>query len=203
MKLYFSPGACSLSPHIVLREAGLDHSIEKADMRTKLTASGADFKAINPKGAVPALQLDDGSVLTEGSVIVQYLADLAPASQLAPAAGTMARYRLMETLNFIATELHKGFSPLFNPATTEAGREAAVNNLTPKINFIATQLGEADYLGGAQFTVADAYLFVVLSWARLVKLPLTEWPNITAYLARVAARPAVHDAMLAEGLIKA
>jgi len=203
MKLYFSPGACSLSPHIILREAGLDHSIEKTDLRNKLTAGGVDYKTINPKGSVPALQLEDGSVLTEGSVIVQYLADLVPASQLAPAPGTMARYRLMETLNFISAELHKGFSPLFNPATTEAAREAAVNNLKQKIGFIANQLGESDYLGGAQFTVADAYLFVVLSWAALVKLPLTDWPAITAYLARVAARPAVRDAMLAEGLIKA
>jgi glutathione S-transferase len=203
MKLYFSPGACSLSPHIVLREAGLNHTIEKVDLRSKLTAGGADFKAINPKGAVPTLQLNDGSVLTEGAAIVQYLADQAPAKQLAPAAGTMARYHLMETLNFIAAELHKGFSPLFNPAATDAARDAAIANLQPKISFLSKQLGSADYLSGKQFTVADAYLFVVLSWSAHVKLSLDTWPNLQAFLTRVAARPAVHAAMVAEGLIPA
>jgi glutathione S-transferase len=202
MKLYFAPGACSLSPHIVLREAGLDHTIEKVDLRSKVTASGADFKAINPKGAVPTLGLDDGSVLTEGAAIVQYLADLAPAKQLAPLAGTMARYRLMETLNFISSELHKGFTPLFNPATTDAGKDAAITALQPKLSFIAKQLGDADYLAGKQFSVADAYLFVVLLWAAHVKVSLDNWPNLQAYQARVAARPAVHAAMVAEGLIK-
>ena len=203
MKLYFAPGACSLSPHIVLCEAGLDHSIEKVDLRSKVTASGADFKAINPKGAVPALQLNDGGVLTEGAAIVQYLADQAPAKQLAPAAGTMARYHLMETLNFIAAEVHKGFSPLFNPAATDAARDAAIATLQPKISFMSKQLGDADYLTGKQFTVADAYLFVVLSWSAHVKLSLDSWPNLQAFLTRVAARPAVHAAMVAEGLIPA
>jgi len=201
MKLYFAPGACSLSPHIVLNEAGLVHTLEKVSLGSKLTASGVDYKTINPKGSVPALQLDDGSVLTEGPAIVQYLADLVPAKQLAPAAGTMARYRLMETLNFISTELHKSFSPLFNPAATDAAKEAARNILQPRISFISKQLGDADYLGGKQFTVADAYLFVVLSWAAHVKLSLADWPNIQAYLTRVAARPAVHAAMVAEGLV--
>ncbi len=202
MKLYFAPGACSLSPHIVLCEAGLAHSLEKVDLRTKQTAGGVDFKTINSKGSVPALQLDDGSVLTEGPAIVQYLADLAPEKNLAPAAGTMARYRLMETLNFISTELHKGFSPLFNPATTEEGKQAAIANLKPRISLIAKQLGDANYLGGTQFTVADAYLFVVLSWSAYVNLSLADWPTVQAFLARVAARPAVHAAMVAEGLIK-
>ncbi len=201
MKLYFSPGACSLSPHIVLNEAGLAHTIERVNFGTKLTASGADFKAINPKGSVPALQLDDGNVLTEGAVIVQYLADLVPGKNLAPAVGTMPRYRLMETLNFISTELHKSFSPLFNPAATDAAREAAIKHLQPRISFISRQLGDEDYLGGKQFTVADAYLFVVLSWSARVKLSLADWPNIQAFLTRVAARPAVHAAMVAEGLI--
>jgi glutathione S-transferase len=200
MKLYFSPAACSLSPHIVLLEAGLEHSLEKVDLSTKVTASGADFKAINPKGYVPVLQLDDGSVLTEGPAIVQYLADQAPAKELAPKAGTMARYRLMETLNFITSELHKGYGPLFHPETYD--REVAVASLTPKIALISKQLGDADYLGGKQFTVADAYLFTVLSWSAFVKLPLDAWPNLKAYLGRIAARPAVHAAMVAEGLIK-
>jgi len=202
MKLYFAPGACSLSPHIVLREAGLEHTLDKTDLRSKLTAEGVDFKTVNPKGSVPALELDDGSVLTEGVAIVQYLADLVPDRQLAPAAGTMARYRLMETLNYISTELHKGYSPLFNPASTDAVREAAHNNLRPKIALLAKQLGDADYLGGKQFTVADAYLFVVLSWSPHVKVSLADWPNLEAFLGRVAARPAVHAALLAEGLIK-
>lgn len=202
MKLYFAPGACSLSPHIVLCEAGLDHTIEKTNLRSKMTDSGADFKTINPKGSVPALQLDDGSVLTEGPAIVQYLADLVPAKHLAPAPGTMARYRLMETLNYIGTELHKTFSPLFNPASTDATKAATINMLTPRIEFMSKQLGDAQYLGGEQFTVADAYLFVVLSWSSHVNVSLASWPNIEAFLARVAARPAVHAAMVAEGLIK-
>ena len=203
MKLYFSPGACSLSPHVVLLEAGLEHTIEKVDLRSKVTASGADFKTINAKGAVPVLQLDDGSLLTEGAAIVQYLADLAPAKGLAPAAGTMARYRLMETLNFIGAELHKGYAPLFNRAATESEKSGALISLQPKLAFISKQLGEADYLGGDQFCVADAYLFTVLSWSGLVKLSLDSWPNLQKFQARVAARPAVHAAMVAEGLIKA
>ena len=203
MKLYFAPGACSLSPHIVLCEAGLKHTIEKTNLRSKMTDSGVDFKTINPKGSVPALQLEDGSVLTEGPAIVQYLADLVPEKHLAPAAGTMARYRLMETLNFISTELHKNYSPLFNPASLDAAKAAAINTLTPRIDFISAQLGDADYLGGKQFTVADAYLFVVLSWSGHVNVSLAAWPNIEAFLARVAARPAVHAAMVAEGLLKA
>jgi glutathione S-transferase len=202
MKLYFSTGACSMSPHIILLEAGLEHTTEKVDLRSKITASGADFKTINPKGAVPTLQLNDGNVLTEGPAIVQYLADLVPAKQLAPAAGTMARYRLMETLNFISSELHKSYSPLFNPATSDAAKDAAISALKPKISFIAKQLGDGDYLAGKQFTVADAYLFTVLSWSSHVNLSLASWPNIEAYLARVAARPAVHAALVAEGLIK-
>jgi glutathione S-transferase len=202
MKLYFAPGACSLSPHIILCEAGLTHTIEKTNLRSKMTDSGVDFKTINPKGAVPALQFDDGSVLTEGPAIVQYLADLVPEKHLAPPAGTMARYRLMETLNYIGTELHKNFSPLFNPASTDAVKAATINMLTPRIDFMSKQLGDADYLGGKQFTVADAYLFVVLSWTAHVNVSLASWPNIEAFLARVAARPAVQKAMVAEGLIK-
>ena len=202
MKLYFSPGACSLASHIVLQEAGLTYTIEKVDLRAKVTASGADFKAINPKGSVPALVLDNGELLTEGVAIMQYLADCAPQTHLAPAAGTMPRYRLLETLNYITSEVHKGFSPLFNPANTEEVKAAAVNVLQPKLALMSKQLGEQDYLFGTQFTIADAYLFVVLSWARIVKLSLEAYPNLIAFQARVAARPTVHAAMTAEGLIK-
>jgi glutathione S-transferase len=202
MKLFFSPGACSLSPHIILHEAGLEHSSEKVDLRTKQTASGEDFRTINPKGYVPALQLDDGSYLTEGMVIVQYLADLVPDKKLVPKAGTMERYHLMETLAFIGTELHKNFSPLFNPATSDAGKEAAISALKPRFALIAKQLGSADYLGGSQFTVADAYLFVMLLWAANLKISLADLPNLQAFQTRVAARPAVRTVMMAEGLIK-
>jgi glutathione S-transferase len=202
MKLYFSPGACSLSPHIVLREAGLDFSAERVDLGKKLTASGVDFRTINPKGYVPALQLDDGSVLTEGAVIVQYLADRAPASQLAPAVGTQERYQLMEWLNYIASEVHKSFSPLFNPATSDDGKAAARAAILHRLKFVEQSLQGRDYLMGAQFTVADAYLFTVLGWAGHVQLSLAELPAIQAYIARVAARPAVQQAMRDEGLVK-
>lgn len=203
MKLYFSPGACSLSPHIVLREAGLAFETEQVSLSKKTTAGGQDYKSINPKGSVPALQLADGQVLTEGPAIVQYLADLAPDKQLAPAAGSMARYRLTEWLNFISTELHKGFSPLFNPAMSEQGKQMARDALPARFEIVARQLESSDYLLGAQFTVADAYLFTVLNWAGFVQLDLGRWPALAAYQARIAARPAVRAAMLAEGLIKA
>jgi glutathione S-transferase len=202
MKLYFSPGACSLSPHIVLREAGLDFSAEQVDLRNKVTAGGADFRAINPKGYVPALQLDDGSVLTEGAVIVQYLADRAPESKLAPAAGTPERYKLMEWLNYIAAEVHKSFSPLFNPATGEEAKGAARAAIINRLKFVEQALDGQDYLMGSQFTVADAYLFTVLGWAGHVQLSLAELPTVQAYVARVGARPAVQQALRDEGLVK-
>jgi glutathione S-transferase len=203
MKLYFSPGACSLSPHIVLREAGLDFELEKVDLRSKQTASGADYNSINPKGYVPALQLDNGQVLTEGPAIVQYVADLVPGKLLAPAAGSMARYRLIEWLNFISTELHKGFGPLFKPNVPQETQHAARENLAKRFAYVAQQLPESGYLTGEHFTVADAYLFTVLSWTAHVKLDLSPWPELRAYIDRVAQRPAVHAALLAEGLIKA
>lgn len=202
MKLYFSPGACSLSPHIVLREAGLDFTLEKTDTKTKTTASGIDFKTINFKGCVPAIQLDDGSVLTEGPAIVQYIADQVPGKKLVPPAGTMERYRVMEALNFITSELHKGFTPLFYPNASEDVKTFTRNNLLTKIGMASTLLGKNDYLVGNQFTVADAYMFVVLSWGAYVNVALTDWPNLQAFQVRVAARPAVHAAMVAEGLIK-
>jgi glutathione S-transferase len=203
MKLYFSPGACSLSPHIVLREAGLAFDTEKVDLGSKKTASGADYKTINPKGSVPALQLDDGQVLTEGPAIVQYLADLVPEKQLAPAMGSMERYRLIEWLNFISTELHKGFSPLFNPKTPDATKTMAQEALAARFDLVAAKLEQSEYLTGSQFTVADAYLFTVTRWSQYVGIDLGRWPALQRYLERVAARPAVNAALLAEGLIKA
>lgn len=202
MKLYFSPGACSLSPHIVLREAGFSFDIEKVSLADKKTASGTDYRTINPKGYVPALQLDSGDVLTEGPAIVQYLADKAPEKKLAPAAGTLERYRLMEWLNFISTELHKGFSPLFKPTVPEETKQAARDTLALRLELVARQLQNNDYLTGNQFTVADAYLFTVLNWSERVKVDLTPWPVFQAYRQRVAARPSVQEAMKAEGLIK-
>lgn len=202
MKLYFSPGACSLSPHIVLREAGLEFEIEKVGLADKKTEKGADYTTVNPKGYVPALQLDNGEVLTEGPAIVQYLADKAPEKKLAPAAGSMERYRLAEWLNFISTEVHKNFSPFFNPKAPEETKQGARDILAKRLGFVAQKLGSSEYLMGNQFTVADAYLFTVLNWAGHVKLDLSPWPVLKAYQQRIAARPAVHAAMVAEGLIK-
>lgn len=202
MKLYFSPGACSLSPHIVLIEAGLDYTLERVDLRAKRTESGADFLAINPKGYVPALELKDGTVLTEGPAIVQFIADLAPDRQLAPANGTLERYHLMSWLSFISTEVHKNFTPLFRPTSTEDMKDAARTALTTRFAWVAQQLADRDYLMGTQFTVADAYLFTVLSWAAYVQFDLSAWPVLAAYQQRVAARPAVQQALREEGLVK-
>jgi glutathione S-transferase len=202
MKLYFSPGACSLSPHIVLREAGLDFSLERVDIRGRKTASGADYLAVNPKGYVPALELKDGTVLTEGPAIVQFLADLAPDRQLAPANGTLERYQLIEWLNFISTELHKSFSPLFRPGSTEDMKEAARASLAQRLGWVAQRLEGRDYLMGSQFTVADAYLFTVLGWAGRVNFDLSPWPVLNAYAQRVGSRTAVQQAMREEGLLK-
>lgn len=202
MKLYYSPGACSLAPHIVAHELGLPLSLEKVDTKTKQTASGADFTTINPKGYVPALQLDDGEVLTEGPVVSQYLADLKPAAGLAPANGTLARYRLQEILGYINSEIHKSYSPLFNPATSAETREERLQYLRKRYALIENRLKQSTFITGEQFTVADAYLFTVTNWARLVKLDLSEFPTLQAYQQRIAARPAVQAAMQAEGLLK-
>jgi glutathione S-transferase len=201
MKLYFSPGACSLSPHIVLLEAGLDFSAERVDLRAKLTAAGADFRAINPKGYVPALALDDGSVLTEGAAIVQFLADLAPAAGLLPPVGDAARYKVISWLSYISSELHKNFSPLFNPAASDDMKAHARKMLALRLEYVAAQLDNRDYLEGG-FSVADAYLFTVLGWADVVQLDLSAWPVLGAYRARISARPAVQQALRDEGLIK-
>jgi glutathione S-transferase len=202
MKLYYSPGACSLSPHIVAREAGIDLAIEKVDGKAKKTASGADFWAINPKGYVPALEIAPGDVLTEGPAIVQYLADKVPSSGLAPANGTMERYRLQETLGFINSEIHKTYSPLFDPSTPEDVKTALHDKLKKRYALFEKRLDGKQYLFGDKFTVADAYLFVVTGWAQYVKVDLSGFPNLQAFQQRVAARPAVQAAMKAEGLLK-
>ncbi|GAB4480571.1 MAG: glutathione transferase GstA [Burkholderiaceae bacterium] len=202
MKLYYSPGACSLSPHIVLRELGLPFSLVKVDLKTKRTADGADYLPINGKGYVPALELDDGQVLTEGPAIVQYLADRKPEAGLAPPNGTLERYRLQEWLNFISTEVHKQFSPLFAPNTPDATKEAQRERLAGRFEWLSKQLAGKDYLLGKAFSVADAYLFTVLNWCGFVGIDLGKWPVLAQYHARVAARPAVQEALKAEGLAK-
>ena len=200
MKLYFFPGACSLAAHIVLREGGFAFDLEKVELATGLTEGGAEFRAISPKGYVPALILDDGQLLTEDQVILQYLADRKPDSGLAPPPGSMERYRLMEWLAFIATEVHKGFGPLWNPATPDATRKAALVLLAKRFDYLATALADMDWLMGNRFTVADAYLFTVLGWAAVHQIDLSPWPVLRDYLARVGARPEVLAAMQAEGL---
>jgi glutathione S-transferase len=202
MKLYYFAGACAMSPHIVALEAGLPLTMVKIDSQTKKTESGADYLAINSKGAVPALQLDDGRVLTEGPAIVQYLADLKPESGLAPRAGTFERYQLMEILNYITSEVHKSFSPLFNPASSAEVKETAVTNLGKKFDWLTGFLGTKPFLLGNTFTVADAYLFTVLNWTGHVKIDLAKWPILVDYKSRIAKRPKVIEAMKAEGLIK-
>lgn len=202
MKLYFSPGACSLSPHIVLRESGLPFEAIRVDTKThKLTATGADFYAVNPKGYVPVLELDDGQRLTEGPVIVQYLADRAPQAKLAPALGTIERYRVMEWLNFITAEVHKAFSPLFGQGSDEIKNDAR-QRVIKRLGWVDSQLANSDYLTGSTFTVADAYLFTVANWTRFTGIDMAPWPHLSAFMARVAQRPAVQEALKAEGLVK-
>ena len=200
MKLYVSPGACSLAPHIALVAAGLPFTVERVSLKTKAVASGGDFRAINDKGSVPALQFDDGKVLTEAAVLLQYIADQAPGAGLAPALGSFERYQVMEWLNYIATELHKRFTPIFTPGCTEEGRAAAWAALAHPLGYIAGKLEGEEFLAGGAFTIADAYLFTVLNWAMFAKFSLADWPALQAYQARVAAIPAVQEAMRAEGL---
>jgi glutathione S-transferase len=200
MKLYYSPGACSLSPHIALHEAGLPFTAVLASTKTKKLQDGTDYLTINPKGYVPLLEFDDGQRLSEGPAIVQWIADQVPAKKLAPPAGTMARYRLIEWLNFITSELHKSYSPLFNPAMPEEGKALYRARLLDRFKFVDQSLEGRDYLLGSDFTVADCYLYVVGRWAGAVKLDLSPFKNLAAYMARVAARPAVQQAIKAEGL---
>ncbi len=204
MKLYYAPGACSLSPHIGLRETGVSFDLERVDLASRKTASGEDFSKINPKGYVPALRLDDGEVLTEGAAMVQYIADRYPAAGLAPANGTLERVRLQEHLNFIASELHKAFSPLFSPATSEEAKQAAVTAVSRRLDHFERHLADGRaHLLGERFSVADAYLFTVASWTKPTGIGLDKWPNVAAFVSRVAARPAVQAAMRAEGLAAA
>jgi glutathione S-transferase len=198
MKLYFSQGACSLSPNIVAHEAGLPITLERIDMKAKKTAGGADFMVINPKGYVPALELDDGQLLTEGPAIVQYLADQKPESGLVPKAGTLERYRVQEMLGYINSEIHKAYSPLFTPGTPAETRDAQIAHLKKRYALLDARLAKQPYLFGDTFSVADAYLFTVTRWAAFVKLDLSELTNLHAFQERVAARPAVQAAMKAE-----
>ncbi|MBI5718316.1 MAG: glutathione transferase GstA [Burkholderiales bacterium] len=202
MKLYYSPGACSLSPHIVLRESGLEFTPVLASTKTHKLADGTDYYTLNPKGYVPLLELDDGQRLAEGPAIVQYIADRVPAKNLAPAFGTMERYRVMEWLTFIGTEIHKSFSPLFNPAMPEEAKAIFRQKILDRLKWVEGQLAGRDYLMGDTFTVADAYLFTVTRWSPFVGVDITGLANVNAFLARVGARPAVQEAMKAEGLLK-
>ena len=200
MKLYYAPHTCSLSPHIVLRELGLPFDLVKVDNRTKQTADGRDFRTINPKATVAALELDDGQVLTEGPAIVQYLADLEPESGLAPRAGTWGRVRLQEWLNFVTSEIHAGSAPLFNAALPEETLAYFRNRLFKRFDFLQDVLRHQDYLAGASFSVADAYLFTVLGWCRFFAIDLGRWPALQAYAQRVGARPAVQASLRAESM---
>lgn len=200
MKLYFSPGACSLAPRIALIASGLPFDSERVNLRTKLTAGGEDFRAINPKGYVPALALEGDRLLTESQVILLYVADQAPASALVPASGTFERYESMEWLAWTSTELHKRFSPIFVPGASSEAKEAAWAALAAPLTYLAGQIGEDGYLVGDGFTVADAYLFTVLNWVGFTSFSLDHWPALQAYQARIKTLPAVQEALRQEGL---
>lgn len=198
MKLYFSPGACSLASHIALNELGLPFEAVKVDIRKKLTAAGDDYFAINPKGYVPALAVDGEGLLTEGPAILQYLADQKPESGLAPAAGSMARYRLQEWLGYLNSEVHKSFSPYFDPSGSAEDKSKAGERLGKRFDYLQAQLAEQPFLTGATFTVADAYCYTLLTWTAYVGIDLGKWPQLKAYLERIAARPAVQKTQAAE-----
>src|SRR5882757_5083461 len=203
MKLYYSPGACSLSPHIALLEAGLPYDLIKVDLRAKKLENGDDFLKVNPKGQVPVLALDSGELMTEGPVIVQVIADKATAKNLAPARDSTERYKLQEWLNFITTELHKNFGPLFSPVLSDDAKAFFRDRLNGKFKYVDSQLADLDHLMGKPFTVADGYLFTMLHWADRMKLDLSALPNLLAYKARVGARPKVQEALSKEGLLQA
>ena len=202
MKLYYSPGACSLAPHIVLRELGKKFDLEKVDLGAKKTEGGSDFNRINGKGYVPTLEIKKGEVLTEVATIVQYLADKAKATKLLPKAGTMNRYRTMEALNFVASELHKGIGGLFNPAMPAEGKEAIKARVAKRLDWLNGVLGKQNFLTGKSYSVADAYAFTVIGWTQHVGIDLATWPNVGKFMERVSKRPAVQAALKAEGLIK-
>ncbi|MHB8346163.1 MAG: glutathione transferase GstA [Acidiferrobacterales bacterium] len=202
MKLYFTPAACSMAPHIVLREAGLPCELQKVDLSKHQTDAGEDFYKINPKGYVPALRLDNGELLTEVAAILQYLADQKPASGLSPGAGTMEHYRIIEWLNFISTEVHKQFGPMFNPKISPEWKQNQLTALDRRFKYLSERLAGHPYLSGEKFTIADAYLFTVLNWTGFLDIDLGKWPQLKDYVARIAARPAVKEAMKEEGLVK-
>ncbi len=200
MKLYYSPGACSLAPHIVLRELGKKFDLEKVDLSVKTTEGGKNFLDINGKGYVPTLEMKENEVLTEVSTIVQYLADKADATELLPKAGTMGRYRAMETLNFVASEIHKAMGSLFNKAMPEDAKKIIIDRLSTRLDYVDNLLSGNKFMLGKSFSVADAYAFTVLRWGQWVGVDVKKWKNITDFMERVAARPAVQDALRAEGL---
>lgn len=202
MKLYYFSGACSLASNIALREAGLPFELVKVDRRTRKAADGLDYNEVNPKGYVPALALDNGEVLTENVAVLQYIADRNPASKLAPPAGTMERYRLVEWLAFISSEIHKNFSPLFREDAPEDTKQYVRKVLSTRLDYLNRAIGNRPFLMGEQFTVADAYLFTVLSWSRHLNFDLGKWPQVQRYVERVGARPQVTEALKAEGLVK-
>ena len=202
MKLYYAPGVCSLSPHIVAREAGIPIELKKVDTKTKTIEGGGDYWKINPRGYVPALELDNGEILTEGPAIVQYLADQKPESGLIPSSRSLDRYRVQEWLNFLTSEIHKGFSPLFKPNTPDEYKKIARENLATRFDWLNQQLEGREYLMGTRFTVADAYLFVLLNWTKFQAIDLARWPNLAAFQARVGNRPKVQEALQFEGLLK-
>ena len=200
MKLFYSPGSCAMSPHIVLSEAGADYTLDRVDLATKTTEDGRPLKAINPQDAVPVLQLDGGETLTEGAAIVQYIADQMPQAGLLPPAGTLARARVQQWLNYIATEMHKAHVPLFKADYPRVTKDMAIANVKRAYDFVSAALADRPYLTGDAFTVADAYLFTIVNWHNFIGLDLAPWPVLVAYQARVAARPAVQKAMREEGL---
>ncbi|MDH2236910.1 glutathione transferase GstA [Pigmentiphaga sp. GD03639] len=200
MKLYYSPGACSQAPHIVLREAGIDFTWEKVDLKAKTTETGQDFRKINPKGYVPALEVSTGVVMTELAVLLQYIADLVPARKLAPPPDSAERYALQTWLVFIATEIHKGFSPMFKPTLSEEGKDVFRQILATRLDYVQSELSQREYLMPGGFSVADIYLFVTTGWATRLNYDLSRWPAIVAFRERIAQRPAVQAALKAEGL---
>ena len=201
MKLYYSPGACSLSPHIVLKACGIDYQLIKVDLKTKKIETGEDFYKINPKGSVPVLTLDNGEILTEGPAIVQYIADLNPTSKLVPEAGKWERYRLQEWLNYISAEIHKTIGSLFKANLSEEAKQATIELLNKRFTFLESTLSKQPFLMGKDFSVADAYLFTVLRWNDLFKLNLDNWPSVIKYITTVRALPAVQAALKEEGIV--
>lgn len=202
MKLYYTPGTCSMAVHIALHEAGMPFDAEKVDLRAKRTAAGEDFLQVNPKGSVPALRLDDGAIITEVGTLLQYVADRKPESGLAPPPGTIERYRLLEWISFLATEIHKGFGPLWNPQVSDEVRTATVTQLGRHFDYVAGRLAGPSHLIGDRFSVADAYLFTLLGWTDLHKIDTSRWPVLQTYQRRLAARPAVRATLVAEGLVE-